>query len=61
MAHYLMLDPAQFDPQSLTTVAIEQRHRQDADNIATIDNPAIPAIIAEQLRVQPCAPNSALW
>lgn len=61
MAHYLMLDPAQFDPQSLTTVAIEQRQRQDADNIATIDNPAIPAIIAEQLRVQPCAPNSALW
>lgn len=61
MAHYFLLDPSNFDPQSLTTPAIKQLQRSDADRIATIDNPTIPAIVAEQLRVQPCAPGSALW
>lgn len=61
MAHYLLLDPANFDPQSLTTPLIEQQQKRSADSIATIDNPAIPAIISEQLRVQPCLPGSTLW
>ncbi|WP_414500630.1 DUF4123 domain-containing protein [Zymobacter sp. IVIA_12111.31 C1] len=61
MAHYLLLDPSTFDPQSLTTPAIEQQQQRDADSIATIDNPAIPAIVAEQLRLQPCVQGSVLW
>lgn len=61
MACYLLLDPASFDPQSLDSAHIQQRQQHDADSVATIDNPAIPAIVAQQLRLQPCSSGSALW
>lgn len=61
MAHYLLLDPTNFDPQSLNTSFIKQQQQRAPDSMATIDNPAIPAIIAQQLRLQPCSPNSTLW
>lgn len=61
MAHYLLIDPTVFDPHSLTTEQIQKQQAQAPDSIVTIDNPAIPAIISQQLRLQPCPENSALW
>lgn len=61
MAYYLLLDPTVFDPHSLTTEQIQKQQAQNPDSIVTIDNPAIPAIVSQQLRLLPCPENSELW
>lgn len=59
MALYLLLNPTPFDPQALSTDAIRQ-HQQRPHTIATFDNPAAPAIVSRQLRLQPAPEGSAL-